>query len=81
MDGAVYDVTIRYARPAATRPKLLESGAHGDFKKRLVAARAVGHAVYDAVDQGWPDAPHPDLHISTVRMGKKPALPCIKRLT
>ena len=69
MDGAVYDVTIRYARPAASRPKLLVSGAHGDFKKRL--KQPASDTLYTMLfDQGWPDAPHPDLHISTVRMGE-----------
>ncbi len=45
-----------------------ESGAHDDYKKRLVAARSTDTIYTTLFDQGWPDAPHRALRNSTVEM-------------
>ena len=53
----------------------VESGAHDDFKKRLVTARASDTVYTMLFDQGWPDAPHRALRNSTVRMWENAGCP------
>jgi nitronate monooxygenase len=53
----------------------VESGAHDDFKQRLVAARASDTVYTTLFDQGWPDAPHRALRNSTVRMWEAAGCP------
>ena len=53
----------------------VESGAHDDFKQRLLAARATDTVYTMLFDQGWPDAPHRALRNSTVRMWEDAGCP------
>ena len=53
----------------------VESGAHDDFKQRLLSARATDTVFTMLFDQGWPDAPHRALRNSTVRMWEKAGCP------
>jgi nitronate monooxygenase len=46
----------------------VESGAHDDCKRRLVAARSTDTSHTTLFDQVWPDAPHRALRNSTVEM-------------
>lgn len=46
----------------------VESGAHDDCKRRLVAARSTDTSYTTLFDQVWPDAPHRALRNSTVEM-------------
>ncbi|HVY06418.1 MAG TPA: nitronate monooxygenase [Burkholderiales bacterium] len=52
-----------------------ESGAHDDFKRRLVSARATDTVYTTLFDQGWPDAPHRALRNSTVEMWEQAGRP------
>ena len=52
-----------------------ESGAHDDFKQRLLSARATDTIYTVLFDQGWPDAPHRALRNSTVEMWEKAGCP------
>ena len=53
----------------------VESGAHDDYKKRLVAARSTDTVYTTLFDQGWPDAPHRALRNSTVEMWESAGCP------
>ena len=53
----------------------VESGAHDDFKKRLLEARATDTVFTMLFDQGWPDAAHRALRNSTVRMWEEAGCP------
>ena len=53
----------------------VELGAHDDFKKRLLAARATDTVYCTLFDQGWPDAPHRALRNSTVRLWENAGCP------
>jgi len=53
----------------------VESGAHDDFKARLVSARATDTVYTTLFDQGWPDAPHRALRNSTVEMWENAGCP------
>jgi len=53
----------------------VESGAHDDFKKHLLAARATDTVYTTLFDQGWPDAPHRALRNSTVRLWENAGCP------
>ena len=52
-----------------------ESGAHNDFKQRLLAARATDTIYTTLFDQGWPDAPHRALRNSTVERWERAGCP------
>ena len=52
-----------------------ESGAHDDYKKRLLAARSTDTVYTVLFDQGWPDAPHRALRNSTVEMWESAGRP------
>ena len=49
----------------------VESGAHPEFKKLLLAARATDTVYTTLFDQGWPDAPHRALRNSTFEKWEK----------
>ena len=52
-----------------------ESGAHEEFKQRLVAARATDTVYTTLFDQGWPEAPHRALRNSTFELWEKAGCP------
>ena len=52
-----------------------ESGAHDEFKKRLLTARATDTVYTTLFDQGWPDAPHRALRNSTIEVWEKAGCP------
>jgi nitronate monooxygenase len=53
----------------------VESGAHPEFKQRLLAARATDTVYTTLFDQGWPDAPHRALRNSTIERWEKAGRP------
>ena len=53
----------------------MESGAHPEFKQRLLAARATDTVYTTLFDRGWPDAPHRALRNSTVEEWEKAGSP------
>jgi nitronate monooxygenase len=53
----------------------VESGAHDDFKKRLLSASATDTVYTTLFDQGWPDAPHRALRNSTVELWERAGRP------
>ncbi|HKB84394.1 MAG TPA: nitronate monooxygenase [Burkholderiales bacterium] len=57
----------------------VESGAHDDYKQRLLAARSTDTIYTTLFDQGWPDAPHRALRNSTVEMWEKAGCPSTGR--
>jgi nitronate monooxygenase len=52
-----------------------ESGAHEDFKRRLVHAAATDTVYSSLFDGGWPDAPHRSLRNSTIEMWERAGRP------
>ena len=52
-----------------------ESGAHDDYKKRLLAVRSTDTVYTTLFDQGWPDAPHRALRNSTVELWESAGCP------
>ena len=52
-----------------------ESGAHEEFKKRLVYAAATDTEYTSLFDGGWPDAPHRALRNSTMEMWERAGCP------
>jgi NAD(P)H-dependent flavin oxidoreductase YrpB (nitropropane dioxygenase family) len=52
-----------------------ESGAHDDFKRRLVDSAATDTVYSSLFDGGWPDAPHRSLRNSTIAMWEQAGRP------